>query len=129
MRITVLLAIALGGAGGALLRYGLSHGLQGEWARGFPVGTLAANVLGCLAIGLVAAWLSDRGSPELRMGIQVGLLGALTTFSTFSLESLNLMHERHYLLAAANVLASVALSLAAVYGGILLGRAIFGAHF
>ena len=124
----VIAAVACGGAFGALARFGISQAVAGSRiGTAFPVATFIANMVGCLVIGFCFVWLGERGagSPALRSGIQIGFLGALTTFSTYSLESLNLLVDRQYGYAAANILGSVVLGLAAAYLGIISGRAIF----
>ena len=119
-----LLAIGIGGAAGAVMRYLLSGWVYGLAGRGFPWGTLAVNVLGSLAMGLLYVLLLERAmlGPEWRAGLQVGLLGALTTFSTFSIETLRLVEEGEPWRALANVAASVVLCLAATWIGVNLGR-------
>ncbi|RMD79976.1 MAG: fluoride efflux transporter CrcB [Gammaproteobacteria bacterium] len=118
------LAIAAGGALGAVLRYGLSTAVYALLGRSFPWGTLAVNVAGSLLMGLLYVLLVERlgAGPAWRAALLVGLLGAFTTFSTFSLETFNLMEEGAWALAASNVAASVLLCLAAVWTGIVLGR-------
>lgn len=117
-------SIALGGAAGALLRYWTSTGVHAMLGRDFPYGTLVVNVAGSLLIGLSTALLADRLSlsPEWRAGIVIGLLGAFTTFSTFSIETLNLIEQREFLRAVANIVLSVLLCLAAAALGLLAGR-------
>lgn len=122
----LLFAIAAGGALGSLARYALARSLQGQLTTGFPVGTLAANILGCLAIGFCYIWLEQRGAPVFRDFIRVGLLGGLTTFSTYAIESIALMEKGQHLLAACNIVGSVAGGLAAAMLGIALGRLVFG---
>lgn len=118
------LAIALGGALGAVLRYGVSTGVHHWWGREFPWGTLVVNVLGSLLMGLLFILLVERmaATPALRAFWLVGLLGAFTTFSTFSLETLNLMQAGELGRAAANVLLSVLLCIGAAGMGMALGR-------
>jgi CrcB protein len=122
--IGFVLAVAIGGALGSLGRWALAAGLQrlsGTWS--FPLGTLAANFIGCFAIGLCYVWLVERaGSAALRMGVMTGVLGALTTFSTYGLESVMLLEQRRYGPAVVNVLGSVALGLAAVIAGMAVAR-------
>ena len=109
--------VGIGGALGSVLRYGLA-GLSQRFFVSFPFGTLVVNVTGCLAIGFVSerfvAWNAD---PVLRAAVVVGVLGGFTTFSTFSLDTLDLASERQYGLAGLNVLASVATCLVAVWFG------------
>lgn len=127
MRLTLL--IGLGGAAGSVLRYwlaGLVHRRLGD--AGFPAGTLAVNVAGCLAIGALTALAESRGagSPETRALLMVGLLGGFTTFSAFGNETLNLIREGEPLLAGTNVAANVFLGLAAVWLGRIAAQAIWG---
>lgn len=112
------LLVAAGGALGALLRFGTLQVTRALWGAGFPLGTLTVNALGCLAAGLVAAWLEARGdASQLRAFLVVGLLGGFTTFSAFGVETLTLVREGR----AAAALGYVALSLACGLGGVALG--------
>jgi CrcB protein len=121
-----ILAIASGGAVGAVLRYGVSNGIHAFAGRGFPYGTLTVNVLGCLVMGFLFVWLLDRLSNDLtlRAFLLIGLLGAFTTFSTFSIETLNLIESGQLAKALVNVLVSVVLCIAAAALGVLLARQI-----
>lgn len=123
------LAVALAGALGALARIGLASWTQTLIRGAFPSGTLAVNILGSFAIGLVAAAFENRipASSELRLVVFGGFLGAFTTFSAFSYESLELWQAGWQARAAAYVLASMTASLAAVWLGWSLGGRI-GAH-
>ncbi len=120
------LASALGGALGALGRFWASNGVYALLGRGFPYGTLAVNLLGSLLMGLGYVWLLERSSlgPEWRALLLVGFLGAFTTFSTFSIETLNLIEGGEPLKALLNVLLSVGLCVFAAWGGVLLGRSL-----
>jgi CrcB protein len=119
-----LLAIAAGGALGALFRYGVSNGMAGWLGRGFPFGTLTVNVLGSLLMGALYVLMLERLSvgAEWRAALQIGLLGAFTTFSTFSLETLLLIEEGDVLKAALNVVINVAVCLVAAWFGMVMGR-------
>jgi CrcB protein len=83
-----VLAVAFGGALGAVARYLLAVRLYGELGVGFPWGTLGVNVLGCALLGVVLALVEERGAftPNVRTMITVGFLGGMTTFSTFIYE-------------------------------------------
>ena len=119
-----MLAIAAGGALGALLRFWASTGVYSITGRNFPYGTLAVNVAGSLVMGFLYIWLLERtvSGTALRAFLMIGLLGAFTTFSTFSIETLNLMEAGQYLRALANVLLSVVLCIGAAVLGVMLAR-------
>ncbi|MDX1346580.1 MAG: fluoride efflux transporter CrcB [Sedimenticolaceae bacterium] len=120
-----LLLIGLGGALGAISRYGLSSLVYGITGREFPWGTLVVNVVGSFFIGLLSVWLIERiASTDLRALLIVGFLGALTTFSTFSIETLALLEEGALTRAFANVLTSVIVCVAAAWAGVLIARSI-----
>lgn len=116
--LMVWLAVALGGALGSLARYALKLGLMP--LSTFPWWTLIVNVSGGLLIGFLAS-LGREWPEALRLGLTVGLLGGFTTFSAFSLETLELLRH-HPVLVLANVLANVMLSIAACAAGLWLGH-------
>ncbi len=120
-----LLAVGLGGFVGAIARYLLTLWLIKVAGRAFPWGTLLVNVLGCLLIGLLMQLALSRPwfSAPLRLLLVTGFLGSLTTFSTFSFETLDLVDRGAWWLAAGNVLLNLVLGLAAV----LAGRALVSA--
>ena len=118
--------IAAGGALGAVMRFWMSSAVYAWLGRGFPWGTLSVNLLGSFIIGLAFVMLTERltvGS-EIRAFIMIGFLGAFTTFSTFSLETLALMQEGLLLKAAMNILVSVVLCIIASWSGMLLARSL-----
>ncbi|MES9902236.1 MAG: fluoride efflux transporter CrcB [Sedimenticola sp.] len=119
-----VLSIAAGGAAGALMRYWVSNGVYALAGRGFPYGTLAVNVLGSLVMGLLFTLFLERMSvsPEMRGALLIGFLGAFTTFSTFSIETLNLIEQAEYLKAVLNMLLSVSACVAACWVGLIIGR-------
>ncbi len=119
-------AIAAGGALGALMRFWVSGGIYALLGRSFPYGTLSVNIIGSFFIGIAFILLTERLTlgAEIRAFILIGFLGAFTTFSTFSLETLLLMQEGLLLKAAGNILLSVLLCIIATWIGILLARAI-----
>jgi len=122
--MTQMLAIAAGGAIGALLRYWASNGVHLVLGRGFPYGTLVVNIVGSLLMGFLYIWLLDRLSagPALRAFLLIGLLGAFTTFSTFSMETLNLLESGQATKAVLNMILSVILCVTAAALGVLAGR-------
>jgi CrcB protein len=113
-----LILVALGGSIGAVFRYLISIFMIQVFGSSFPFGTLLVNVLGSFLMGVIyALGQLSHISPELKALIGVGLLGALTTFSTFSNETLLLMQEGDWLKAALNVVLNLSLCLFMVYLG------------
>jgi len=113
------LLVALGGAAGTLLRFGLGGWIQHASGGTFPWGTFAINVLGALAIGALVAY-ADRGGAlpaAWRIALQVGVLGGFTTFSTFGLETFRLVQDGDFGRATGYVLGTNVLGLAAVWIG------------
>ena len=112
-----LLAIALGGALGALARYGLTLAVQRESMR-LPWGTLSVNLVGCFAIGLAGGWFAGRELDETwRAFLFIGLLGAFTTFSTYGYESVQLAAAGDWTRALLNVALANGVGLGAVWLG------------
>jgi CrcB protein len=124
--MTNILCIAAGGAAGALARYWTARGVHLLLGSTFPWGTLIVNVSGSLVIGVLYVVMVERGSapPEWHAALVVGFLGAYTTFSSFSMETLRLVEAGQYLAAALNVLGSVLLCLLACGAGLHVGRAL-----
>lgn len=120
-----ILYIALGGAIGAVGRYAVVNFI-GSFGHGFPFGTLAVNIVGSAVLGAVveASALAWSPSPEIRAMIVVGMLGAFTTFSTFSLDAVTLMTRGEAALAMVYIAVSVILSIAAFWGGLYLTRVV-----
>ncbi len=123
---TILLLATAGGLG-ALARYGLTGVVQ-NWSRSdaFPYGTLAVNLLGSLAFGFL--WAACEGrvtvSPQTRIIILTGFMGAFTTFSTLMFETAKLLEDAQWLLAFANLASHNVLGLVALFAGLMLGRMI-----
>lgn len=117
--------IACGGAAGSLARYGISVVSIALLGTGFPWGTLFINVCGCLIIGWLFGTMLDifTGHDPLRLFLATGFLGAFTTFSAFSLESLQLWQKGDVTLAIVYVMLSIILSLIAVWAGFIGARA------
>ena len=118
------LAIAAGGALGAVFRYWASNGVYFLTGRGFPYGTLFVNVTGSLLIGLLSVWLLERSlaGPVLRGFLLIGVLGGFTTFSTFSMETVNLIESGQVVRALVNMVVSVLVCVGAAGLGVVLGR-------
>ena len=120
----VWMAVGLGGAIGAMARYGVSRVSMHLLGPAFPWGTLAANISGSVLMGFVIIWLS-RHEPQsfaMRAFLTVGLLGAFTTFSTFSLDAVTLYKDRTLLIACGYVMASVVFSIAGLLAGMSIAR-------
>lgn len=118
--------IAAGGAVGALARYGVMVLAAQLWGGAFPWGTLTVNVVGSFILGVLIeafalVWSAGEG---VRAFLVVGMLGAFTTFSTFSLDVVTLYERGAMAAAAAYVLASVILSVLAVFAALALARAV-----
>lgn len=124
--LSMTVAIAAGGALGALGRHFVSGAALRAFGPAFPYGTLIANTAGALAMGFLIEWLARRGgvTAEWRAFLTVGLLGAFTTFSTYALEFAVLIERKAYLPAAGYLIGSVLLAIAALFGGLALGRAL-----
>ena len=120
-----LLAVGTGGFIGAILRF-----VAGSWVQrnlgqpGFPLGTLAVNMTGCLIIGLLGGLTEAREifSPNTRILVLVGILGSFTTFSTFGYETLALLRNGEFMLSALNISIHVIVGLAAVWAGFSLAH-------
>jgi CrcB protein len=120
-----LLFVALGGALGALARYEIGGWVYDRMGEAFPWGTLVVNVLGCFLLGVAVRWLQlSAASPVLRPFLTVGLLGAFTTFSTFSFETVALVQDGQWVRAGAYVGGSVAAGLLAMVAGMAVVTAL-----
>jgi CrcB protein len=119
------LLVFLGGGTGALCRYLMSLGVGFAWDSSFPLGTFLINVIGCFLIGSLAG-LSERTSidPQLRLFLQTGILGGYTTFSSFGLETVQLVNRGEFGTAATYVLGSNLLGLALAFVGYWLVRGL-----
>lgn len=123
-----LIVIAIGGSFGAVIRFLVSTGI-GQWlGRDFPYGTLTVNVIGSFLLGILTEALIVQRiaiAADYRAAILVGFIGAFTTFSTFSLETVSLIEQDAFAKAFLNIFASLLLCLFAVALGLLLGRYLF----
>ncbi len=123
--MTQTILILIGGGLGSVFRYWMSLGSYALLGRAFPYGTLAVNTLGCFLMGFLTIYIIERmnGQAEsLRAFLLIGLLGGFTTFSSFSIETLNLFENGEILKTLLNIVGSVCLSLLGVSLGALLGR-------
>ena len=122
--IGVVVAVALGGMFGTLLRFATANWVSANWPQHFYGATLAVNILGCLLIGyLYGLFLLRPELPlELRAGLIVGFLGGLTTFSSFSLDTVRLLESGQITLALGYAAVSVLGSLLATWAGLSLAR-------
>jgi len=120
--LSTLMAVAGGGALGAVSRYAVYLGTERMFEEPFLAGTLTVNVVGSFLLGLAVAYFVGRPvSDTTRAFVTVGLLGAFTTFSTFSFETVALVHDAQYSRAAAYVIGSVTLGFLALVAGAALG--------
>ncbi|WP_031485246.1 fluoride efflux transporter CrcB [Maridesulfovibrio frigidus] len=120
------LYLAAGGAAGTLCRYMVSGASQRIFDTSFPAGTFTVNMLGCLLFGIISGTFEDRLglSPEMRLMILTGFMGAFTTFSTYMFETTELVKTGQWPLAALNIGGQSALGFVCVIGGLALGRLI-----
>jgi len=119
-----LAAVAIGGAAGAVMRWLMASAVQRLAGSAFPWGTFAVNALGSFLLGFLFVWLIERSTASelLRLGITVGFLGAFTTFSTYSLESVRLLQEGALQMAFGNIAGQVVLCLSLTWLGVQLAR-------
>lgn len=122
MNYTLYAMIGLGGALGAVARYALSTWIYQRYFYTFPWGTFVVNILGCFLLGIVYVLGVEKLmiSPNTRLFISVGFIGAFTTFSTFSLETLNILKNGEIKIALFNSFGSLVLGLFAVWLGMIL---------
>jgi CrcB protein len=118
-----LIAIGVGGAIGAVLRFIISGIAYNIFGQNFPWGTLVVNMFGCFLIGLFSQLFEEIAiSPNLRVLILVGGLGAFTTFSTYALENVNLLREGQLAIALLNILVSTVVGVIFVFFGMVVAN-------
>jgi fluoride exporter len=124
--MSMILSIAAGGAVGAVGRYLTMAGISHWFGHGFPYGTLVVNIIGSMVLGVCIEVFALTWSPsaELRAFFVVGLLGAFTTLSAFSLDVVTLIERGEFLSAGSYIIASVILSVAALFFGMIIFRQI-----
>jgi CrcB protein len=118
------LFVMLGGSIGTAVRFGLSNWFAEHYGETFPVGTIVVNITGCFVIGLYGPDSVRHVSPLTRQFVMIGILGGYTTFSSFSLQTLNLVNGGEWLRAGWNVLMSVSFCLIAVWLGQVIASLI-----
>ena len=122
-----ILMVAVAGAIGALSRWGISRSLAQWLGSAFPYGTLVANLLGCFLLGLIMqVGLSARIPSHWRLAVTIGFLGALTTFSTFSYETVAMLQDANWLRGGLNIALNLICGLAATLAGIAAARFLIG---
>jgi len=122
----ILLAVGTGGFLGAISRFTLSGWIQRIMGSSFPYGTLTVNVLGSFLIGFLLLYFEQSIAPQQKALMMTGFLGALTTFSTFSLETVLMLQQNLYLKALSNISLNVLLCVMATLLGMMLFRRIYG---
>lgn len=118
------LLVFIGGGVGAALRYWLSGIVHGRFGTGFPYGTLAVNVIGCLVIGMVMGSMQERftAQPAFRVFLTIGILGGFTTFSSFSYETVSMLKDGEFWYASVNILASICCCVIGTWAGLIVGK-------
>jgi fluoride exporter len=120
--------IAAGGALGSMLRYAVQGWFRETFGARFPWGTFVVNISGCLLIGLLAGLFAGPRlvREEYRIGLMIGMLGGYTTFSSFGLETFNLVNDGEFRLALVNMVLSCVIGFAAVWVGYRMAERWFG---
>lgn len=119
--MTRVALVAAFGAAGALARYGVANAIG---TRDLPVATFLVNVTGSFLLGVLVTWGASRVAADLNAALTVGFLGAYTTFSTFTVDATLLADDGRAGAAAAYVVASIAVGVAAAIAGVAVGRAL-----
>lgn len=126
-QITLFLLVSVGGASGALSRWFMATFINTHWQSSFPWATLCINLLGSTAFGVVYAWsmAHEHWRDPIRMLFLMGFMGAFTTFSTFSFETVKLIEGGKLMLALCNIFGSVILCVMGTWAGLAAGKHIF----
>jgi len=129
VNLSLLLYIGVGGFFGAISRFLLSNFVNksfDSYETLIPLGTLSVNILGSFIIGFMAVYFEQNVAPEYKALVITGFLGALTTFSTFSLENIQMLQDGEFSSVAINILLNVFLTLLATYSAIVLFKRVYG---
>ncbi len=124
VELSQMVAVMVGGAVGAVLRFLVGLWAGKQWGVAFPYGTMLINVSGCLFLGFVGTLIAEKGvwGPHLRLILTVGFAGGYTTFSTFGFETFALLERGEVAMAGLNIAGNMFYGLVAVYLGIVLAR-------
>jgi CrcB protein len=125
MNLTLLFFIGAGGFFGAISRYLIATNTQKMFDTFFPIGTLTVNVLGSFIIGFAAMFFAQTVEPEYKAFVITGFLGALTTFSTFSLENVTMLQDGEITKVALNIFLNITLTLTATLLAIMLFKKLY----
>ena len=125
MNISLLIYIGMGGFLGAISRFLIAGYVQKSFVTFFPIGTLSVNVLGSFIIGFMAMYFENIVQPEYKALVITGFLGALTTFSTFSLENTNMLLDGEYFKVLLNILLNVILTISSTILAILIFKKLY----
>jgi len=126
MKLSLIFAIAIGGSIGAVMRYLASFYINKLLGVSFAYGTLGVNVIGSFIIGFLVLYFEQTISPNLKAMLITGVLGALTTFSTFSLETVLMLQQDLYTKAFFNVMLNIIFAISATILGMILFKKIYG---
>jgi len=124
--MTNYLSVAIGGALGAMARYGLGSWISSKWIHAFPLHTLIINISGAFLLGFLNTLFLDKITltPEMRLALSVGFLGAYTTFSTFGYENMMLIRDGQFFTAGMYTILSIVIGFCGVYLGMVSARLI-----
>ncbi|RPI73250.1 MAG: fluoride efflux transporter CrcB [Ignavibacteriales bacterium] len=120
------LIVSLGAAIGGAARYWLSNAVYKFFPASFPYGTFAVNLTGSFILGLIIFFLDEKEliSNQIKIFLTIGFCGGFTTFSTFSLETFNLIRDSQYFLAAINIILSVVVCIAGIFLAYIISKII-----